>query len=309
MENSLSSLIESASSVLVVLPSKPSFDQVAASLALYLSIFDKKTINIYCPSPITVDMNRLVGIDKITPEMNKKNLTIKFVDYESSNIDRVGYDIESGEFVLTITPKSGFASPQKNQIKLDYTGISADLIILIGGKNESDFPIISVSESMKSKVIHLGVRVLEAKREIISLAAPASSVSELVALIIKANNFLIDPDIATNLVMGIESGSGGFSNSETTYTTFEIFADLLKNGGLRASKIQLSSSDFPTGAIPVAPYNKNVSKNETGDLVTAMPQIETQPGKPSGESGAEVSDINPPGDWLQPKIFRGTNVN
>ena len=42
MENSFASLIESANSILVLLPTKPYFDQVAAALALYLSLSNSK---------------------------------------------------------------------------------------------------------------------------------------------------------------------------------------------------------------------------------------------------------------------------
>src|SRR3972149_3423521 len=142
MDNSLLSLIDSTSSVLVVLPTKPYFDQVAAGLSLYLSIVGRKDVSVFCPSPMMVGFSRLIGVDKISAELGKKNLTIKFVKYEASNIDKVGYDIENGEFKLTITPKAGFISPQKDQITMDYSGTTADLVMLVGGANDSHFPIL-----------------------------------------------------------------------------------------------------------------------------------------------------------------------
>ena len=78
MENSLLTLIDSAASVLIVLPTKPYFDQVAAGLSLYLSVHDRKEASIFCPSPMTVGFNRLIGVNKISTELGNKNLTIKF---------------------------------------------------------------------------------------------------------------------------------------------------------------------------------------------------------------------------------------
>ena len=310
------SLIDSSSSILIVLPNKPYFDQVAAGLSLYLSIHERKDVSIFCPAPMMVGFNRLIGVNKISQELGKKNLTIKFANYDAANIDKVGYDIDNGEFKLTVTPKSGFISPTKEQIVTDYSGTAADLVILIGGANESHFPILALSDLANSKIAHIGTRVLEAKREVLSFAKPGSTTSELVANLIKENGLNIDTDVATNLVMGIEDGSNNFAGSEVTPETFEIFAFLLRNGGQRIPRVKLSPSSFPAGAIPNKPYTEKVAQVPQAEQVTGqnqpvtpMAQVESQPEKPSAEAGVETPDINPPDDWLQPKIFKGTNVS
>ena len=88
------------------------------------------------------------------------------------------------------------------------------------------------------KQLHIGTRSLvsEKDREIISFARPASSVSELVAVLLKDNGYQIDTDIATNIVMGIEEGSNGFTSQGTTVDTFEVFAQMLRAGGQRRPK-------------------------------------------------------------------------
>lgn len=310
MDNSLLSLIDSAASIIVALPTKPYFDQVAAALSLYLSIHDRKEVSIYCPTPMMVGFSRLIGVDKISQEMGKKNLTIKFVNYDATNIDKVGYDIDGGEFKLTVTPKIGFVSPTKEQITMDYSGASSDLIILVGGANESHFPILGNSDLANSKIAHVGTRALEANREVLSFAKPGSTTSELVASLIKGNGLAIDPDVATNLVMGIEDGSEHFGSSEVTPETFEVFAYLLRNGGQRMPRVKLSPASFPAGSIPTKPFNAPVTPTVPAiKPVTPVSQVETQPEKPSGEMGVETPEINPPDDWLQPKIFKGTNVS
>lgn len=310
MENSLLSLIDAASSVLVVLPNKPYFDQVAAGLSFYLSIIGRKDVSIYSPSPMMVGFSRLIGVDKISQELGKKNLTIRFTNYEASNIDKVGYDIEGGEFKLTVTPKIGFNSPQKEQIITDYSGTSADLVVLIGGATELHFPVLTNPDIAGAKVAHIGNRALETKGEILSFAKPAATASELVARLIKDSGLNMDSDVATNLVMGIEDGSSNFSGSEVTPDTFEIFAYLLRNGGQRIPKVKLSPANFPAGAIPTRPYNQPVAnENPAVQPVTPVAQVETQVQKPAGEAGVETPDVNPPDDWLQPKIFKGTNVS
>ena len=305
MENSLLSLIDSANSVLIVLPTKPYFDQIAAGLSLYLSIHDRKEVSIYCSSPMTVGFNRLIGVNKISTELGSKNLTIKFAGYDANNIDKVSYDIDEGEFKLTVVPKTGLTAPQKEQINVSYAGVAADLVILIGGANDSHFPILLSDELTSAKVAHVGTRVLDSKREVMSFAKPGSTTSELVANLIKENGLVIDADTATNLVMGVEDGSASFTSSEVTPETFEIFAYLLRSGGARVPKVKLSPMGFPPGAIPTKPFKAPVVQSP----VTPVSQIENQPEVITPETGEETPEINPPSDWLQPKIYKGTSVS
>lgn len=296
MDNSFNSLIDSASSVLILLPSKPYFDQVAAGMALYLSLYDKKEAAISCPSPMTVGFNRIVGVNKISSEIGNKNLTIKFAGYDATNIEKVSYDIENGEFKLSVVPKSGFPAPEKNQLDLSYAGVSSDLVILIGGANDSHFPLLASEDLAGAKVVHIGTRVLSSSRDVMSFAKPGASVSELVANLIKENGMSMDPDIATNLLMGIEEGSSNFVSSEVTPETFETYAYLLRSGGRRQPKTKLSPASFPEGAIPIAPFGKGR-------------QPQPQPIQDVEGTQEQEQDINPPDDWLQPKIFKGTSVS
>ena len=106
-----------------------------------------------------VGFNRIIGVNKITSELGNKNLTIKFKGYDAGNIEKVSYDINNGEFKLTVVPKAGFTSPDKEQMDLSFSGISADLVILVGGANDSHFPILESDELASAKVVHIGNRV------------------------------------------------------------------------------------------------------------------------------------------------------
>jgi hypothetical protein len=298
MNDSFSALINSAVSILIVLPEKPNFDAAASGLALYLSIREAKEALIYCPSPITVGLNRLIGVNKISSELGNKNLTIKFAGYDAKNIEKVSYDIENGEFKLTVVPKAGFTAPGKDQLDLGFSGISADLIVLIGGSDEHDFQVLSAEELAGAKVAHIGVRALTSARAVMSFASPGASVSEVIARIIKENNLSLDADVATNLVMGIEEGSSNFASSEVTPDTFEIFAFLLRNGGQRPPKTRLSPMGFPPGSIPTQPF------------LPAKPVQDVQPEVvPEKIEGKEDPVENPPDDWLQPKVYKGATSN
>jgi hypothetical protein len=314
MENSFSSLIDSAVSVLVVLPTKPYFDQVAAGLSLYLAIHDKKEVSIYCPSPMTVGFNRLVGVNKITSDISNKNLIVRFAGYDANGIDKVSYDIDNGEFKLTVVPKSGLAAPKREEIITSYAGISADLVILVGGANDAHFPILASQELNNAKVAHVGTRVLDSRREVMSFAKSGATTSELAAALIRESGLTLDNDIATNLVMGIEEGSSNFGSPEVTPETFEIFAHLLRSGAQRMPKVRLSPASFPPGAIPTKPFGGRlppaaVKTPALRPVAQTEPVLEKVEAKEElVENPDEVADINPPADWLQPKIFKSSST-
>lgn len=279
MNNSFSEIVDSAKFLLVLLPVNPTFDQVAGGLGLYLSLRSKKDVIITSPSPILVEFNRLVGVDRITQNIGNKNLVIKFVNYEASGIDRVSYDIENGEFRLTVIPKSGFPSPKKEQIDFSYSGTLVETIILVGGENEGSFPFLSSKDFQNSRLVHIGIStfVQSMSRDLISFARPASSISEIVFTLIKESGFEMNADIATNLLLAIEQTTKAFSSQITTADTFQVVSDLLRAGGMRVTRSDARES-FPPGAIP-------------GEKI----QFDKKGG--------------PPKDWFEPKIYKGTTVS
>lgn len=280
MDNSFANLVSQSQSILVLLPTRPFFDQVASGLSLYLSLRQQKNVDISSPSDMVVEFNRLVGVNKIGKELGSKNLVVSFADYQATDIERVSYDIENREFKLTVIPKPGVKPPDKNQVRLSYSGVGADLVILVGGANESHFPAIKSKDLAGAKLVHIGTKSLQVDKdtEIISFARPASSSSEIIYTLLKEGGYEIDPDIATNLLMGIQEASENFTDDQVTADTFQIVADLMRSGGKR-KPLESSKPTFPPGSIP----------GQT----------------PSGEEDAN-EDNNPPEEWLGPKIYKGS---
>lgn len=296
MESTLKSVIDQTKSILILLPTKPYFDQVAAGLSLYLAVRGEKEVAVVSNSPMTVEFNRLVGVNKISQNLGNKNLIISFSNYEANNIEKVSYDLDNGEFRLTIIPKQGVSAPQKDQIEITHSGVSADTIILVGGTNESHFPALSSKELVNARIVHVGSRTLTlpAGKNIISLAKSASSASEVCASLLKESGYKIDSDIATNLVMGIEEGSNKFSSNEVTAETFQVFAELMKAGGQRMGNVRAQRAHVPSGVIPQRPARQPVQK--VIQPVREKPQVETK-------------REDTPKDWLEPKIYKGTNIS
>jgi hypothetical protein len=292
MDTTFPSLITSANSILILLADKPSFDQVAAALSLFLSLRGIKDVVVSSPKPMTVEFNRLIGVDKITQELGNKNLTIKFKDYLAENIERVSADVEGSEFKLTVIPKAGLTSPQKEQVELSSSGVASDLVILVGGNNDTDFSSLDREDLNGAKIVHVGIKQLLASpnKEIMSFTLPVSSLSELVAILIKEGNLTLDGDNATNLIAGIEEESANFTKEGVSADTFEVFAHLLRSGGIRTQKGG-AKKEYPVGSIPGQDIRAEKKEN-----VLKVNQVEETP-EPA------------PKDWFEPKIYKGTSVS
>jgi hypothetical protein len=265
---------------------------------------------------MTVEFNRLIGINKITQEIGNKNLVIEFSDYKASDIERVSYDIIDGKFRLTVIPKVDVNAPTNDQVQINYSGVSADTVILIGGANETHFPALSSKDLTSAKIIHIGTKDLatSSNKAIISIARPSSSVSEIVSFLIAESGLAMDEDIATNLLMGIEEATENFTGSGVGPDTFEIAAQLMRAGGRRGGG-QVQTQQYPQGAIPgqiPAQPIQPVRPVQPAQPVQSAPTTQIpQPAnaRPVTDKAQNETFEETPTDWLKPKIYKGTTVS
>jgi len=298
MTNSFSSLIESAKSLLVLLPVNPTLDEVAAGLSLYLDFSGKKKCFVSCPTPMTVEFNRLIGVNKVKKDFGDKNLVLRFVGYKADNIEKVSYDVENDEFQLTVVPKVGLPSPAKEQVSLSYVGASAELVILIGGNRKELFPDLLTPDLKNAKLAHIG-RIDLGFANLVSFARPATSVSEIVASLIEESGFEgITADVATNLLAGIEDESKNFTRSGVTADTFGIVAALMRKGGRREMGEKIDRNTFPQGSIP-------------GEMPMKEASFTDEPPLPIEETPIEAVEMESiPQEWLEnPPIYKGTSTS
>ncbi len=325
MENSFKSIIEQAGSIVIFLPTTPRLDQVASGLSLYLALKDSKPVQIVSASPVTVTFNRLVGVDKISYEAGNKNLVIGFSDYDANGIEKVSYDIIGNQFKLTVLPKLGVTPPKENQVKISYEGVTADTVILFGGATDAHFPQLATKGLESAKMYHIGTRPLtvDPSKIIYTFAQPMASVAELTFFLMNEAQLPVDADVATNLLMGIEDATQNYKSQTVTAETFEITASLIRLGGRRLSGETVDKTKYPQGAIPqtvvkpsppevitepqvVAPTDfADFSQKKEEFPKESVPEVVKEDKKE--EESEEV--LNPPSDWLQPKVYRGTSLN
>lgn len=264
-------VLKEEKSYLVLLPQNPDFDSVAAGLSLYLMLKNQgKDVTIACSSAMTVEFNRLVGVNKIRNSVGDRNLKITFADYEASGIEKVSYNIENGQFSLTVLPKAGYAAPGPEQVKIDYAGGTADVVIVVKA-TRSELGKFADNQELfggNSQVVLVGASPMQGFGQAIEVIDPqASCASEVVFQIAQNLGWQLDADLAGNLLMGLRAGTNNFQNPNVTAETFAAASRLMQEGA--------------TGT--TVPPNQPVAVRE--EQKTQAPQ-----------------------DWLEPKVYKGSKL-
>jgi len=304
--------LSSAKQVLILLPQNPEVDSVAAGLALYLSL-NKQSINtsIGCPTPMTVGFNRLFGVDKIKSRIGNQNLVISF-NYPEDSLEKVSYDKDSQnqKFNLTIEPKAGMEPLDTNTVEYSYTGSSADVIFVIGARTLEDLGELYQSEKKllddKSKtIVNLSNQDKNNQFGTVNLYDPtASGSSEIMTQVLSDLQLPLESDMATNLLAGIEAKTNNFTSPQTNADTFEMIAQLMRQG---AKKSHLAAPN-PTPA-PRNPFMTNPVPTWPRPTTSTTPTnpFPASPPPPPTPVPAKASSTTTPPDWLQPKVVTSSS--
>ncbi|MEK7165734.1 MAG: hypothetical protein AAB874_02935, partial [Patescibacteria group bacterium] len=210
------------------------------------------------------------GINKLTQHASSKNFVIS-LDYVEGSIEKVSYNIEGNKFNLVIEPRAGFPDFDEKKVSYKSSGFKSDLVITIAAPTlESLGSYFTENQSLfQEKPIVTFAHQLETQYGKINLVQSGAAISEIIANVIKAAQFSIDPDIASNLYDGIISGSRNFSATFVTPETLETAAWLMRQG---ARRIHARQEEMPTR-----------------EMV----------------SGTQAESPQAPPDWLKPKIYSG----
>ena len=337
----ISTTLKTAKTALILLPANPSFDAVAAGLALYLSLTKKQlSASIGCSSEMTVNFNRLFGIQKIKSRIGNQNLVISF-DYPEDSLEKVSYDKDpaSQKLHFTIEPKAGKAPLNPDKVEFSYTGSSADLIFVIGARTLEDLGELynqekALLDNQQKTLVNLSNLDKNSQFGTVNLYDPtATGVSEIMLVVLTSLGLPIEPDMATNLLVGIEQSTNNFSSPKVTADTFEAVSNLMRQGAkkghipmsppsLRPASPSPAAMPRPiTPQPPTSPAQLQALQKQaqllrqtqavrqpTPSLPVNPTQPPTTPVLPVQETPGSPTDNQPSPDWLKPKVYKSTNL-
>lgn len=291
-------LIESAKSVIVILPPDPGKDLVAAGVSLHLALKEAGKISqIGCGSDVHVS-EQIEGVTEISDTIGSRNLVISF-DYKEDDLDKVDYDVrDDGKFYLLIKPKDGSPVPDIGGVKYSYSGAASDLVITLGINSLEELGKIYADEKNfldKVDIVSLSNSLRPAAFTGNLYHKNLSSFSELVANLIEELKLRLTLPVAQNLLTNIYEGTNNLTSTHLTADTFASIAFLMRGGAHLPNKPPRPPhlSQAPFFEIPNTHSEENIP----------LPIEENLPAE-SVTSTDELASIPVPSDWNKPKIFR-----
>lgn len=318
--------------VLILIPQEPQQDAVAAALTLYLSLAKKGlTASVGCSTSMTVNFNRLFGVDKIKQRIGNQNLVISFDDPNDA-LEKVAYDkdAQNQKVHLTLEPRPGFEPLDSTKVEYSYTGSNADLIFVIGARNLEDLGTLyaqekSLLDNKAKTLVNLSHLDKNAQFGTVNLYDPeASGCSEIVYFVLQGLELPLEQDMATNLLAGIESTTNNLATASSP-DTYEVIAQLLRLGakkghlntftprpmGFGSAFGRPANPGMPTMPQPFTPTPSApapLAPTTQAPLQPAMPQPQPSQTIPVTAPVAADNQADPSPDWLKPKVFKSSNI-
>lgn len=327
---SAAKLLESAKSVIVILPGDPSADMVSAGLSLHFSLLSAgKKSQIGCGSEVHVSPG-ILGAGEIVDSIGAKNLIISF-NYHEDDLEKVDYDVRpDGKFYLLIKPKAGAPVPDVSNVKYSYSGAVADLVITLGVNSLEELGKIYADEKAfldQATILSLNLTPRPASFTEHLLHQSFNSFAEQITVLLDKAGFKPSPDAAKNLLTSIYSETKNLTSPRMTADTFSAISFLMKQGAKLPNQPAFATRFAPPAFFepPLVPTLSDQSFEEesfsVGQEEIPLPLEENQPAAaelPIDRIGLPPLDTLPPDlvgqtiepvpqDWTQPKIFRASD--
>jgi len=281
----------------------PGIDEMAAALSLHLALSQgAKKVTVVCPTEPIVEVSSLVGINKVRKFFDggsTGDLTVSF-PYKEGEIEKISYTLEEGKLNILVKVGENGLSFNEEDVEYNRGAAAPGLVFIVGTPRLSDlgtaFDVVALKDS---KVINIDYKPEnQGFGDIPLIGKNASSVCELVANFMSFLDLKIDIDIAQNLMSGITSTTDNFQSPKTSSLAFETAALLMKKGAVRETKnLKKNIVEADSFFIP-KPQSQTPSFSKTSTFAEASAD------KTIGTE--EKKEVNPPDDWLAPKIYKGS---
>ncbi|KKT40040.1 hypothetical protein A3K29_01480 [Candidatus Collierbacteria bacterium RIFOXYB2_FULL_46_14] len=309
--SSAKKLLDSANSIIIILPPDPSVDLVSAGLSLHLSLKSSgKKSQIGCGSEVHVASN-LQGAHEIADSIGARNLVISF-NYHENDLEKVDYDVRpDGKFYLMIKPKANSPIPDVSNVKYSYSGASADLVISLGIGSLEELGKIYADEKKfldEAQILslHTSPKPVQFTKNL--LHQTTGSYSELVSVLLEKVGIKPSSEAGKNLLGSIYEETKNLTSPRMTAETFSAIAFLMRHG----ARLPNQPAFVPRFAQPAffeAPSTPEEDDVTDEDLPPDQEEIPLpQEDYSLKDSQGSLSTDPVPQDWTKPKIFRATDL-
>lgn len=295
-------LLPDVKNVLIALSSNPSVDDLAAGLALFLSLKQAgKEVSLVTEGVIRVGHTNLFGVGQILnklPEGAGSDFTIvlsgvatpdgRIPAVEKMDYFTTGQDLN---LVFKVIPGQKF---EPTQITPKYGGGGFDLIFTVGAKNLGELGSMYQSKAdlfSKSHLVNIDVDGENARFGQSNIVDPsASSVSEIMGEVLSTLQFPYETDIASNIISGIFAATTNLQSPKVTGDTFGVMAEAMRRGGQKPVFTEAMASKPAEAGMPQQNFTQSVQPQPP---VSPQPQtLSPKPSSPiSSTEGFDLSKI------------------
>lgn len=327
----LKNVLPTAKSILIALSANANIDQLAAGLALFLSLeASGKQVSIVCDDTINVGQAHLFGVDHVQKNISSTeggNLTLTLEGVAASDntipaLEKLDWYAEGSNLnlVFHVLPGQVF---QPGRIVPRYQGSGFDLIFVIGAVNLNALGNVYQANNQSFSGTHIVNIDTQSSNTSFGqtnvLDTTASSLSEVMTEVITELGFSLDGDSASNLLAGIFDATGNLTGSQVSAETYMAVAQCLRSGGKKPSSKTAASSPYNWAAVmPASPAQRGEPKDQPaagsqsiidqGDHGISQQQPGNQPSPEERpvQEGVTSETVEP--EWLTPKIFKGSSL-
>ncbi|MCL5784325.1 MAG: hypothetical protein M1142_03155 [Patescibacteria group bacterium] len=330
--------LPNAKNILVALSKEPTVDELAAGLALFLSLKQAgKTVSIVTEGVIRVEHTNLFGVGDIKdqlPQMSSGDFVLVLSGVATpgadgkgvvTSVEKMDYFTQGNDLnlIFRVVPGKKF---EPAQITSRYEGGSFDLIFTVGASNLNLLGSIYTARQQMwtgTQIINIDNKQSNSNFGSTNIIdGVASSVSEIVAQVIVSLKLPFETDIATNILSGIFTATSNLQGPRVTADTYDVVSNALRVGGQKPAApmvspqpvqteqpIQNSAPSFDLSKVFNQPLSQPMGEAAVSQEATAP--ASPSPAQPSPEetpSGERVESETPESDWLTPKIYKGSSL-
>jgi nanoRNase/pAp phosphatase (c-di-AMP/oligoRNAs hydrolase) len=236
-------LIKKASTILLIVPAKPSPDAFASMVAFYLTLLrhhPAEHIHAVSPSHVPSALQFLPGSSQVKMSVaHQPSITLDIAGPEA--IEEIHQEKLNGGVRLHITLKTG-TEIEKDQIETTVRLLPYDVVITFGAADLEELGTTFTSHAdffYATPIINIDHRANNEHYGTVNLVdITHSSIAEVTHEAITALEDTVDKDIATALYAGIVAATASFQKPTTTPHAFQLAAQLLSQEADKEAVIQ-----------------------------------------------------------------------
>lgn len=272
----VNALLTPVREVVVVLRSNPNLDSLASGLALKDSLKKiGRRVSLVCPSGIPNETEKLRGSVEILSVLPQNQIEIT-INYKQGSLVRIETKKETKSLQLNLLPEPNQLAIDPSDIDYRQFQSQPEVVILLELENLAhlqDFYNHNQAFFNQTPLINIDFHANNARYGRVNLIdSQASSISEMVTLMLYDLRLPIDKDSAHNLYQGIGSQTNNFDSSRFSANLLEAASICLRHQKAASPPLGVTPSETSPKPPVTAPVASPVGPTSWPQATSAWPK-------------------------------------